>query len=243
MSLTEEMFLKLKKEEMWTVFKDLQAKQASLDEMNTKLDKLSKLEGRVVKLESELVVSKNANTLLKKELVSLQKSHVSLSQYGRLENVEIAGIPASIKKEDLESTVIALATKIGASFTPADLSACHRLPGDRKDTIIRFPNRKFADSMFANSRKLKGMDLSAILGADHAPVYINASLSPELKRMRWKAKKVQEAGLVARFGTNRRGVFVQKEADGDRTVIEVDSDLDQFLTDGKSLRSVLHGDE
>ena len=242
MSLTEEMFLKLKKEEMWTVFKDLQTKQASLDEINAKLDKLSALEGRVVKLESELSISKNANTLLKKELVSLQKSHVSLSQYGRLENVEIAGIPESIKKEELEPTVIALAKKIGVSFTAADVSACHRLPGDRKDTIIRFPNRKFADSLFANSRKLKGMDLTALLGANHSPIYINASLSPELKRMRWKAKKVHEAGLVARYGANRRGVFVQKAAEGDKSLIEVDSDFDKFLA-GKTLHSIINGDE
>ena len=195
------------------------------------------MEARVEKLEGELAVSKNANDLLKKEVVRCEKKRRQDNQYTRLENVEISGIPASVEPADLEKTVIAVAKEIGVVFSSSDVSACHRLPRD--GTIIRFPSRKYADALFANARKLKNIDLTAQLGAGHPPIYVNPNLCPELRGMRWKAKRMKEEGLVFSFGTSRRGVYVQGTDGGAKVNVDVDSDFDEFLGE-KSLHEVLY---
>lgn len=207
--------------------------------MDDALKKVGELEVRVVKLESELAISKNANAVLKKEIVKCEKKRRQDNQYDRLENVEISGIPASVEPADLENAVIAVAKEIGVVFSAHDVSACHRLPGDA--TIVRFPSRRHADALFRNARKLKGLDLSVQLGRDHPAVYINPNLCPEFRSMRWKAKRLKDEGLVAFYGTSRRGVYVLKEQGGDKHFVDVDSDLDEFLGD-KKLNEVLYPD-
>lgn len=241
-AITEEIFTKkFTKAEAWNAYQQLLSEKESLDSIKqTVSDALSKvktLEDRIVKLEGELSVAKNANVLLKKEVVNGERKRRHDNQYTRLENVEVAGIPATIQTDALEETVISVAKEIGVELAPSDVSACHRLKGD--STIIRFVSRKHADALFSNAKKLKGKNLSAILGEGHSPVYINANLCPEFRSMRWKAKRLKEAGLIASFGTNRRGVYVQKTEGADKKSVDVDSDLDPFLGD-KSLQDILH---
>ena len=140
--MTEEMFMKLTKEQTWELFKGLKEYVAKFDEIQEKLEKIPILEARLTALEASLAVSQNTSSLLKTELIKEKKSNIQRCQYGRLENVEISGIPPSIKDEDLENTVIAIADKIGVQIKKRDIAACHRLRGERKDTIVRFPNRK-----------------------------------------------------------------------------------------------------
>lgn len=122
------------------------------------------------------------------------------------------------------------------------ISACHRLEGERRrgGVIVRFVNWRAADDMFVNTKKLKGMDLSYLLGQNHPPVFVNANVSPELKAVRWKAKTMKEAGFVARFGTPRRGVYVQREDRGAKVPVFIDDDLSAFLG-GTPLADVLGG--
>ena len=241
MSLSEEMFLKFDKKQMWKVYSDLMSEKKSMGELtksvNVALKKILDLEARVDKLEGELAVSKNANSLLKKEVTTCERKRRQDNQYTRLENVEISGIPASVGLPDLEKTVIAVAKEIGGVLSPRDISACHRLPCD--GTIVRFPSRKNADALFKNARNLKNKDLSAHLGPAHPPVYINPNFCPEFRSMRWKAKRLKEEGLVFAFGTSRRGVFVQKAGGGEKIPVELDADFEPFLDD-KPLHEVLY---
>ena len=235
MEIHRDAFDKMNKNDIWELFNKLQAERISLEDIKSDTSEMIKkfdaLEARVVVLESELVVSKNANSLLKKEIGRLEKKVRADNQYGRLENIEISGIPAKANDSQLEDIVIGIANDIDVEIDSCDISACHRLGGDRGDVIVRFVNRKSADAMFRNSPKLKGLDLSDLLGANHKPLYVNPNLSPELKSMRWKARKMKEAGKVARFGTNRRGVYVQKVERGEKFQIFTDDDLSEFLGD------------
>lgn len=213
----------------------LQTEKTSLADIkkdtSSSLAKLTALEARVEALEGGLAIAKNANGLLKKEVCRLEKKVLVDNQYGRLENIEISGIPTRVVDYELEDVVVGIANDIEVGIEAADISACHRLGGDRGDVIVRFVNRKAADAMFSNASKLKNLDLSALLGDDHPPIFVNANLSPELKSMRWKAKKLKEAGKIARFGTSRRGVYVQKEDRGAKFPVFVDDDLTPFLGD------------
>ena len=251
MSLTEEVFLKLTKKESWELFEKLQnEKTGTLNEINQKLDavikknleleaKNTELETRLSTAEGEIAITKACNEALKNGLIALESKQIQINQYDRLENVEFVGIPTEVEEEKLEETVIGIAGSIGVDLTPRDISACHRMPRG-EDTIIRLVNRKDADSLLANASKLKGMDLSAVLGPSHPNIYINPNLCPELKNMRWKTKKLKEAGLIAFYGTNRRGPFVQLEPKGTRHQVFVDRDITCYLNDGQSLESVLH---
>ena len=241
--LTEEMFMKLTKEQSWDLFKGLKEMVLKFDEINEKLAKIPALETRVDELEPSLLVSQNAMSLLQKELAKEKKSNIQRTQYGRLENAEISGIPAAVADDQLEQTVVDMAAAVGVQFKKRDIAACHRLRGARKDTIIRFPNRKHADALLSSAPKFKDIDLSNLLGKDHAPIYVNISLTPELRRMRWAAKCMKTAGLVERFGVTRRGVYVQAEVDGEKHPVFIDSDLECFLRDDVHLHVVLYGDE
>ena len=59
--------------------------------------------------------------------------------------------------------------------------------------------------------------------------------------MRWKTKKLKEAGLIAFYGTSRRGPYIQRETKGNKYHVFVDSDLSQFLAEGQALDDILHG--
>lgn len=253
MSLTEEMFLKLNKNEAWELFRTLQTEKSdTLDEINKNLgDAIKKmgeletknihLETRILAVEGELSVAKTCSRALKEGLINLERKAIQANQYDRLENVEIVGISEDVKPEALEETVIGIAKAIGVDLKPRDFAACHRMPRG-KDTIARFVNRKDVDSLFAKCSQLKNKDLSPVLGPSHSVVYINPNLCPELKNMRWKTKKLKEAGLVAFYGTSRRGPYVQREPKGDKYHVFVDCDLHQFLKDGQELDQVLYGD-
>lgn len=241
LAMTEDMYMKLTKEQTWELFKGLQDFVMKFEEIQVKLDKIPALEKRVTALESSLAISQNATTLLQAELVKERKSKIQGFQYNRLENVEFSGIPASVPDDKLEEAVVGIAREIGVTIKKRDIAACHRLRGERKDTIVRFPNRKHADALFANAAQLKGKDLTETLGSQ-ATIYMNVSLTPELRRMRWMAKRMKIAGLIEKFGTNRRGVFIQPTTDDAKMQIYVESDLHDFLQDGVSLNSVLYGD-
>ena len=243
----KETFNRMNRDQMWELFNALQKDRCVLNEIkadtSATLQKITVLENRVVKLESEVSLLKNANNLLLKDKSRIERKVLQDNQYHRLENIEISGIPKNVIDYELIDTVIGIATDMEIELVPADISACHRLgKGDksRGDVIVRFVNRQAADSMFANAKKLKGMDLSDLLGPNHPAVFVNSNLSPELKSMRWKAKKMKEAGLLARFGTTRRGVYVQTEDRGTKSFVYVDEDLATFLGD-KSLADVLGG--
>ena len=85
------------------------------------------------------------------------------------------------------------------------------------------------------------MDLSGVLGAQHAPVYINPNLCPALKAMWAKAKRMKEEGHVAFYGSNRRGVYVKKslEKDARQYPVFVDEDFLQFLPEGTVLADII----
>ena len=79
----------------------------------------------------------------------LEKEVSRLDQYGRRENIELAGLPSKIPDRELEYVVINILKHIGLNnIQPYDIAACHRLRSTdkfgNKNVIIRFINRKDA---------------------------------------------------------------------------------------------------
>ena len=109
---------------------------------------------------------------------------VNLQAYSRRENIEISGIPESIKDSELENLVIDILSSIDVIVSKSKISACHRLMKETNSThrnvIVRFVNRKDAQNALRNSHKLKNSDYRKRFGNS---IYIRENLCPYFKRI------------------------------------------------------------
>ena len=86
-------------------------------------------------------------------ITDMERDNCELQQYGKRNCIEIAGIPESVKQNELESKVVKIGAIMDVKVEPSDIEACHRLPGQNlnkqgilqpRRTIVRFINRKNA---------------------------------------------------------------------------------------------------
>ena len=138
--ISKESFLSLSNIQMWELFKKSEIERDSMQQLHVKMDFSI---GKIEKLETEVAVGKTINTALKNECLLLKRKFNRNSQYQRLENIEISGIPDSVQDTNMEKTVLALLKKTDVDLVPNDIVDCHCLP-KRKTVIVRFVNRKHA---------------------------------------------------------------------------------------------------
>ena len=82
------------------------------------LEEIRKLNDKFSQLESENVVIKQANSLLSKRLVDMERQCWANAQYSRRECIEVVGIPNSINNNELEDKVLTVFQKIGCELSP-----------------------------------------------------------------------------------------------------------------------------
>ena len=97
--------------------------------------------------------------------VELQRQHHKLEQYTRRECLDFSGIPNSVAPKDLENFILRLLQEIGINLDKSRIVACHRL-GKTDRTIVKFLNRKDAENVYSNKKKLKDVDISCLLSND-----------------------------------------------------------------------------
>ena len=151
-------------------------------------DRLDKIEQNEIKmyasykkLESELLKSRELNDSLQKRVIELESDLARLDQYGRRENIEIAGVPNRVTDKDLEKEIIKILRHIGMHWIDSySIVGCHRIGGKdkygSKNVIVRFLHRK--DSQAALRRK-KELSTCKDIGYDH--LFISENLCPALR--------------------------------------------------------------
>ena len=80
---------------------------------------------------------------LESKVTSLEIDQNKLEQYGRRNNIEVSGIPDSVKENCLEEKIISVFTSVGIEVKSYDIEACQRIEKSRncsKKTIVRFSN-------------------------------------------------------------------------------------------------------
>ena len=82
------------------------------------LEEIRKLNDKFSQLESENVVIKQANSLLSKRLVDMERQCWAKAQYSRRECIEVVGIPNSVNNNELEDKVLTVFQKIGCELSP-----------------------------------------------------------------------------------------------------------------------------
>ena len=147
---------------------------------------IQELRGKLEELQSYQLIAKRVQML--------ERSHLQSIQYSRRESIEIYGLPESVSDNDLEQTCINILDDIGCGkIKKSAIHACHRMR-NKKNTIIRFVNRKNADLAIHNRNKLKNIDKAKHGLTDN--IYVNESLCRPLQfllfkvRTAFKAKKI-----------------------------------------------------
>jgi len=169
----------------------------------------------------------------------MERDIVEMQQYVRRNNIEIVGIPESIRQDELESKVIDLASDLSIQITKDDIEACHRLAKKSNDsnngrrseprrTIVRFVNRKHSEIFLRKKKNLKDRDLTYI-GLNQHKIYINNNLC-NYNRMLWGcAKRLFDKKLICRFWTYNGIITIKTSDDKSPDRISHISDLEHLF--------------
>ena len=118
-----------------------------------------------VKIENSILQKKVNNN--KKEfeyqqeyIYALEIDINRLNQYGRRQNIEISGIPSTVRDEDLENEVLKILNTMGLNnLDHYGIVGCHRIgKRDRqgnRNAIVRFLHRKDAIFILKNKRNAR----------------------------------------------------------------------------------------
>ena len=112
---TEEALDKLNKKELITILLSLQSKVESVN--NEILDQVRQLNKKFSQLESENSIVNQANSLLSKRLVNMERQCWANAQYSRRKCLEVMGIPDSVQNNELEDKVLNIFKKIALRHT------------------------------------------------------------------------------------------------------------------------------
>ena len=74
--------------------------------------------------------------------------------------------PYLSRTKDLENFILPLLQEIGINLDKSHIIAFHRL-GKSDRTIVKFLNRKDAENVYLNKKKVKDVDISYLLSNDH----------------------------------------------------------------------------
>lgn len=183
---------------------------------STLLSRFDNLSGEFLNLKDIIIKNlqtenerlRNKVSYLSKRVISLETSHNMLEQYGRRNNIEITGIPDTVKNDELENKVIEIFDAIGVEARSVDFEDCHRVGkshNNSKKTIARFVNRKIVKNALYKRKQLKTVDKSSI-GLENAKIFINENLTPDNSKIAYHCRQLKRDGVVTKAcsskGTN-----------------------------------------
>ena len=178
---TEDTLRALNKTQLIELF--LKSQEHTKGIINSLTKEMKNLNANFKKLESDVAVIKNANNILYKQIVSVERQCWKNAQYSRRECVDVVGLPSSIADDQLENTVCRVLLDIGANITNEKRESCHRLNKNTDRTIVKFSRRKNCDQVMrvkGELNKLKPANLDLPVGTK---LYINESLCPYYRRL------------------------------------------------------------
>ena len=112
-------------------------------------DFIQKLSHKFSQLESKNVVVKQANSLLSKRKVDMERQCWANAQYSRREYIEVVGIPDSVNNNELEDKALTVFQKIGCELSFQGLEACNRLKKNSDRVIVKFSRRGYSEQIMS----------------------------------------------------------------------------------------------
>ena len=137
---------------------------------------------------------------LEEKVKSLETQISKKEQYNRHNCVEFSGFANTINDDNLEDTNIEACKDINIDVSEADIAACQRLPVRRNATnaskrvIVKFVNRKHAESILSKKFTLSSTDSSRL--NINNKVYVNLSLCPYYRYLWGRCKDLQRRKVM-----------------------------------------------
>ena len=152
------------------------------------------------RVSSDLAIQKTECGNLEKKVKSLEIQISKDEHYNCRNCVEISGIPDTTNDDNLEGTIIEACKDINIDVSETDIEACHRLPVRRNATnaskrvIVKFVNRKHAESILTKKFTLSSTDFSRL--NINNKVYVNPPLCPYYRYLRGRCKDLQRREMI-----------------------------------------------
>ena len=210
----------------------------SQDFLSNKYEELKLQYGNLSKInkqqEQEIINLKCESTDLKNKGIKEADKLDALEQYGRRQNLEIAGIPM-IDSEDTNALVIEVAKLLDVRISSDEISTSHRLmPSSRRKLddekqppviIVRFISRNIRNQLYSRRKMIKNLNLKNFSVPGTKRIFINENLTYSRKRLFWKAKEMAKEQNYRFFWTSNGNIFVKKAVDSDTIAIRNELDL------------------
>ncbi|KAL0838632.1 hypothetical protein ABMA28_016714 [Loxostege sticticalis] len=184
----------------------------------------------------------------KKQIKELTEQQNIKDQQGRINNLEISGVPQT-KGENLYNVLHIIATKIGFALSSADVDFIHRVrrfttkaPRNNLHThegestassvpniIVKFTQRKRKCEFLAAVRARRGLT-TADLDIDGAssPIFINDHLTPHNKVIYARARRLGKELGYKYIWLNDCKIFLRKSDTTKSILINNEKDLDRI---------------
>ncbi|KAH6945216.1 hypothetical protein HPB50_007566 [Hyalomma asiaticum] len=208
---------------------ELTSVRASMDFINESFEEfkseIKALRSEVNEVKTRTHDLQQENQKLNKELKEVNKELVELKQYGRKNNIELKGLPAS-GNEDLRKTIQAVAKSLQIEHASSEIDVVHRVPtrgNGPANIVVKFVSRSTRDR-FLQAAKKNRLNASMIGFEENTPVFINEHLCRENKILlgkaiqakrenNWKFAWVSDGKILMRKAENTRVVQVTCEED------------------------------
>lgn len=218
--------------------------QSQLNALQISVNGLAALVSKVEDVERK-------QTETKEKIVDLQDRLIKSEQYSRRNHLEISNV-LYCDGEDLTAFVIKLSAFIGVNIQHTDIASVHRLPVRDKrppnpsrmsedlfntpaissrPIIVEFVNRQVRDKIFANrySKEIYNKHFfSDVKEPDDKRIYVYASLSPFLKKLRWETNQVKKEFKFHKLKYNNCKFILLQTADGPSHIISNLEDVENL---------------
>ena len=139
---------------------------------------------------------------LEAKLFELQKASNKQDQYSGRSNLEIHGILAKVKNDQLEEKVIDIFSQLNISLSKSDIEVSHRL--GKSNTIFRFVNRKFCkDSLEKKFHVNKYIDNSKLSFNVETKLFVCKNLTPYNQRLAWMCGELKRGKKIYNCWTSK----------------------------------------
>ena len=207
--------------------------QSKITEMqsNTEiLEEVRKLNDKFTNLESQLLVTKNVNSLLQERVIDFERKCWANAQYSKRECLEVAGIPKSVKQNELEDKVLRIFKKFSSDIPSDNIEACHRV-GRHNNVIIKFSKRKDCQQIFSVKKDLSKLDMKEVDLPEGTQIFVNQSLCPYYKSLWSKSKKLRSLGKIHSFFISNSTIKIKLQENSNPESITHSSEFDKFFPD------------
>lgn len=216
--------------EMKVNFQNLSAEQLS------QRKDICNLQSSVETNNQKVELMSNEITELKSTVNTLSKEICMKDQQGRLNNLEICGIPV-LKGENLNNILCNISKKIGFQLLPTDIDYVHRVRRFRNSTssqdpssipniIVRFTQRNRKKDMLAAARARRSLSTAdAGLDGPAKPIFLSDHLTPYNKILYKQARQAVKENNYKYIWLSDCKILARKNDTSRVIVISSDTDL------------------